>query len=71
LTHYAGGVQNAYMGDWSPDGKQIVFHLRGPDSDGPGSNQLFVMDAAGGNLRQLTHMPDGSDPGHPSWSPAG
>jgi len=59
------------MGDWSPDGTHIVFYLRGPDPVGPGSSQLFVMAATGRNLRQLTHLPDGSNPGHPSWSPAG
>jgi Tol biopolymer transport system component len=67
LTHYKGGKLNSYMGDWSPDGKQIVFQLRGPNPDGPGVNQLFVMDASGGNIRQLTHLPRGSNPAHASW----
>jgi Tol biopolymer transport system component len=70
LTHYKGGKLNAYMCDWSPDGKQIVFHLRGADPDGLEVNQLFVMDAGGGNVHQLTHLPRGSDPGHASWGPA-
>ena len=59
------------MGGWSPDGKQIVFQLRGPDPDAPGLDQLFVMNADGTNLRQLTHLPPGSNPAHASWSPAG
>jgi Tol biopolymer transport system component len=25
LTHYTGGFLQAYLGDWSPDGTQIVF----------------------------------------------
>jgi Tol biopolymer transport system component len=66
LTHYAGGGLNAYMGDWSPDGEQIVFHLRGPRVD-----QLFVMDADGRHARPLTHMPPGSDPSFAAWSPMG
>jgi TolB protein len=66
LTHYVGGGLNAYMGDWSPDGSQIVFHLRGP-----GVNQLFVMNADGRRVRRLTHLPRGSDPSYAAWSPAG
>ena len=37
--------------DWSPDGKQISFI-----SDRDGSPNLFVMDANGGNQRQLTNQ---------------
>jgi Tol biopolymer transport system component len=66
LTHYEGGALNAYMGDWSPDGGQIVFHLRGPHVD-----QLFIMDADGRHARPLTHLPSGSDPRFAAWSPAG
>ena len=40
------------MGGWSPDGKQIVFQLRGPVPDAPGLDQLFIMDAEGTNLRR-------------------
>ena len=71
LTHYEGGKLNAYMGDWSPDSRQIVFHLRGPDPDGLGVNQLFVMDANGHHVRRLTHLPRGSNPQYARWSPAG
>jgi Tol biopolymer transport system component len=71
LTHYSGGTLSAYMGDWSPDGRQIVFHLRGADADGPGVNQLFLMDSDGRHVRRLTRLPRGSDPGQASWSAAG
>jgi Tol biopolymer transport system component len=71
LTHYKGGRLNAYMCDWSPDGEQIVFHVRGVDPRGPGLNQLFVMDADGRNVRQLTHLRRGRNPSYASWSPAG
>ena len=71
LTHFAGGTRNAYMCDWSPDGRHILFHVRGADPDGPGVNQLFVMNADGTHVRQLTYMPRGSNPSYASWSPAG
>jgi len=71
LTHYAGGKLNAYVGGWSPDGKQIVFHLRGANPDAPGVNQLFILDVDSGHVRQLTNLPQGANPGYASWSPAG
>jgi Tol biopolymer transport system component len=71
LTHYEGDTRNAYVGGWSPDGRELVVHIRGRDADSPGVNQLFVLDANGGGMRQLTHLPRGSNPGYASWSPAG
>jgi TolB protein len=71
LTHYTGGRRDAFVGGWSPDGRQILVHVRGADADGPGPNQLFVMDADTGAMRQLTHLPRGANPGYASWSPAG
>jgi Tol biopolymer transport system component len=71
LTRYSGGTLNAYVGGWSPDGRQLVVHVRGPDPDGPGVNQLFVMNADGGDMRRLTRLPRGANPGYASWSPAG
>lgn len=71
LTHYTGGKLNAYLGGWSPDGKQIVFHLRGANPDAPGVNQLFIIDADGSHMRQLTNLPHGMNPGYASWSPVG
>ena len=27
VTHYTGGTKRAFVNDWSPDGRQIVYHL--------------------------------------------
>ena len=47
---------------WSPDGQQIAFFSTRNDSGG-----IFLMDADGGNVRELTNGGEGS----PSWSPDG
>jgi Tol biopolymer transport system component len=50
---------------WSPDGSQIAFSL-GPEM---GPNHIYVMNADGTDVRQLT---DGSDSDrNPAWSPDG
>ena len=58
---------------WSPDGKRIAFSS---DRDGhfniPGglpNYEVYVMDADGGNQRNLTNNPN--DDSSPSWSPDG
>jgi Tol biopolymer transport system component len=71
LTHYTGGTRNAYLGGWSPDGRQLVVHISGADPNGSDVNQLFALDVNSGHLRQLTQMPRGSNPSFASWSPAG
>jgi len=71
LTHYKGGRRNAHLGGWSPDGRQLVVHIRGSDADRPEVNQIFVVNADGSGIRQLTHMLRGANPRYPSWSPAG
>ena len=52
-------------GSYSPDGKQIVFC-----SNRSGNLELYIMDADGGNVRQLTHAP-GCYNGGPFFSPDG
>ncbi len=56
---------------WSPDGSQIAF-TRGPSSGligAPGPYNIFVVNADGSNLRQLT---SGSDTNHAlAWMPDG
>jgi TolB protein len=49
---------------WSPDGKRIAFA-----SDRGGAMNIYVMDADGGNVKQLTTFDDRSR--CPAWSPDG
>jgi len=58
---------------WSPDGRQIAF-TRNEDvgeSTTFTDDDVFVMDADGGNVRQLTPELDGSSSSQPAWSPDG
>jgi Tol biopolymer transport system component len=64
LTH--GGGYNA-EGSYSPDGKQIVFCS---NRSGPENLELYIMDADGKNVRQLTHAPHCYN-GGPFFSPDG
>jgi Tol biopolymer transport system component len=52
---------------YAPDGKHIVFCS---NRSGPGNLELYVMDADGKNVRQLTHAP-GCYNGGPFFSPDG
>jgi Tol biopolymer transport system component len=61
-----------YEGDISPDGTTIVFASQ---RDTGGNSQLFLMDAAGGNVRRLTFSADRTAGAviddYPHWSPDG
>lgn len=50
---------------WSPDGRQIAFYSEA----GGQPADLYVMDANGQHLRQLTRTPEAE--GYPAWSPDG
>jgi Tol biopolymer transport system component len=54
-------------GSYSPDGKHIVFCS---NRSGPANLELYVVDADGKNVRQLTHAP-GCYNGGPFFSPDG
>ena len=61
-------ANNAFP-EWSPDGSQIAF-----DSDrGDGAINLYVVDALGNNVKQLTHMriEHWELASKPRWSPNG
>ncbi len=49
---------------WSPDGSRIAFH-----SSRTGGGDIYVMNADGSGVRQLTDHP--ASDGSPSWSPDG
>jgi Tol biopolymer transport system component len=50
---------------WSPDGKSIVFHHLPDHETGP----VFVMDADGGNRRELLKSEGHVKGGRPAWRP--
>jgi Tol biopolymer transport system component len=64
LTH---GPDVDTFASWSPDGTRIVTRrvLAGTDN-----NEVFLLDADGGNPRNLTNDPESYD-GWPVWSPDG
>ncbi|PKK84386.1 MAG: S9 family peptidase [candidate division Zixibacteria bacterium HGW-Zixibacteria-1] len=55
---------------YSPDGKSIAFVIKTNDLDsGTSTNQIWIMNSDGSDLKQLIDLPDGSS--HPRWSPDG
>jgi Tol biopolymer transport system component len=60
VTHVGKGLFDSINPAWSPDGHRIVFQS---------SSSIFVMDASGKRLRQLTSGKVGD--GTPAWSPKG
>src|SRR4029077_770386 len=70
LTQYGGpGISGADQPVWSPDGTHVAFVARGANDHGPFTANVFVIDADGSDMRQLTNGP--SQKGWPSWSPDG
>ena len=58
-------LEDAVEPGWSPDGKQMVYHLGGP------GDPLFVTDRSGGVARQIYVAPSGVHCHYPTWSPDG
>jgi dipeptidyl aminopeptidase/acylaminoacyl peptidase len=59
-----GAPRRDHSPEWSPDGRHLAFMSRvGP------VDQLFVLDLAGGDTRQLSSVPEGA--ASPLWSPDG
>jgi ABC-type sugar transport system substrate-binding protein len=50
---------------WSPDGSQIVFVSNRPQKQQEGGNYLYIMNADGSNVRQLTFE---NESARPDWS---
>jgi Tol biopolymer transport system component len=72
LTNNKGSVNRDIRAAWSPDGSRIAFNSNRLSNDGCPNNRndnLWVMNADGTNLIQLTHScePDQA----PDWSPDG
>lgn len=60
--------ESTFMGDWSPDGTQLVFQ-----SSRDGNFEVYKMNVDGTGLTNLTNNsgPVGSNDSQPSWSPDG
>jgi TolB protein len=75
LTHVSDGKKpfsiDVRAPSWSPDGKQIVFEVENfKTADPPDRRALYVVNADGSGLRQLTQWSlNGGD--SPDWSPDG
>ena len=58
---------------WSPDGTRLAFvsHRRGPDPDRDENSDVYAIDAKAGAEPRLLTAFEGTDGGHPAWSPDG
>jgi TolB protein len=65
VTHYSGGTKRAFVNDWSPDGRQIVYHLIGNTV-----NDLYVVNRDGTNTHALTRLGPNANPRHSTWGTA-
>lgn len=64
------GDIDAWVGCWSPDGSLIAFYSYGVNSSGfPGMFAVFLMNADGSNLHQVTTLTADDRSWHPSWRP--
>jgi Tol biopolymer transport system component len=54
---------------WSTDGKQIAFISTSSDNNRDGRSQVFIMNADGTNIRQMTHYSLDNFDDRPVWCP--
>jgi TolB protein len=76
ITSPGAGEDRDSLPDWSPDGRRIAFERALgplPSAGPPPVVGIFVMDADGSHVRQLTQLQPGSgtEDHSPSWSPDG
>ena len=76
VTVVSGGTNDSFVGGWSPDGTKIVFQrLVAAAGGNPANFEVFVVNADGTGLTNLTNNPGsatvGSSDSQPSWSPDG
>jgi TolB protein len=69
ITSNPGGQD--HPGDYSPDGRQIVFTRVDPTRPAGSSASLFVVNVDGSGLRQITPWGLGGSEADESWSPDG
>ena len=69
VTQFTSGRSKDKNPKWSPDGSQILFTSTPPKKDNEEKKkpQLYVINVAGGEARQLTDLEGGVE--SPSWSP--
>lgn len=62
------GQYQSSVPKWSPDGRRIAFAVYDPPPDASGVGGIYVMNADGSDVTQLTHDPADENP---DWSPNG
>ncbi len=69
ITNLAATTFETWLPDFSPDGKRITFCYGALDANGNGTVEIYVVNADGTNVVQLTN--DGLFDCAPRWSPDG
>jgi Tol biopolymer transport system component len=73
ITHCRGECWSDGEAAWSPDGDRIAFmRATGPRSaPGPSLVTIYIANADGSHVTQLTRAPRGYEDHYPTWSPDG
>jgi len=67
LRRLTTNPQSDAQADWAPDGRDIVYRIRKPNSSV--NYEVARMTASGAGIRQLTDTPVGLASSQPSWFP--